>query len=1208
MSPFALLDEESAERFHQRIKQWLSGEKPDKNVDYKVIAKDGKELNVLLNVKFTQDENGVPLGAAVIAHDITARKKAEEALKESEERLLALMTATSNVIYRMSPDWKTMTKLYGRGFLSDTEEADPNWLDKYIHPDDQPFVLEVIQECIEEEKIFALEHRVFRADGGIGWTYSRAVPLFDEKGKIREWFGAASDITQRKRTEEALRRNEERQAYLLSLSDALRPLSDAQSIQDAASRILAEHLKASQVDYAEYYEDLGYSMIRCESLDGPGRSAAGNHKTDDYSAFVKILKSGSDLIIPDVKLLSEVPEDRRARLESLGFRAHLSIPFIKNGALVATLTVRQADPREWDPQEISIVRETAERTWAAVERAKAEEALKQSEEKYRLLFDSIDEGFCIAEVLFDKNDRPVDYRFLEVNRSFERQTGLADAAGRRMREMAPDNEQHWFDSYGRIALTGEPARFQNPAAALGRFFDVYAFRVGRPEQRRVAMLFNDITERKQTEAQAQQASDQLGKRNLEILDERRRLFDVLEALPVMICLMTPDHQVIFSNRNFQEKFGESEGRRCYEYCCGYSEPCSFCEAFVPLKTGQPHRWEFISPIDDSVVDAYDLPFSDTDGSPLILEMDIDITERKRAEKALRESRAQLEEELRGARLLQGISTELLYQQDAQELYEKIIDTASAIMHAQFASIQMLSPNGDQEGKLQLLAYRGFNQRAAEFWKYVDLSSGSSCGEALRTGKRIIVPDIEKCGFIQGTKDREIYLQTGIRAGQTTPLYSLSGRPVGMISTHWSEPYIPSESELRLLDVLARQAADVIDRRQFEQALQESEKKANALVGELEKADKNKNEFISVLSHELRNPLAAISAGIQLLDVAKDKNQTGRAKEIMKRQTNQLCRLVDDLLDLTRINRNKIRLKKETINLNGIVKGAVEDIGPAYGKKGVKLCTRIQTKPISLDADPVRIAQMIENILYNALKFTQANGVVRLTLKTEKNDAVISVKDNGKGISPEIMPQLFTPFTQAEHTLDRSSGGLGLGLSIVKGIVDLHGGDVSAYSEGREKGSTFTIRLPMIAGDHQAAEKRTSGSTIKKGLNVLIIEDNKDFAELLCSILRMQGHEISIAADGVEGIQKAKEQIPDVILCDIGLPGINGFEVAGRMREDINLKNVYLIALTGYAGNLDADLAKKSGFDMHLAKPVDAASLEKVLAEVKAGRGAPGQEN
>ena len=367
--------------------------------------------------------------------------------------------------------------------------------------------------------------------------------------------------------------------------------------------------------------------------------------------------------------------------------------------------------------------------------------------------------------------------------------------------------------------------------------------------------------------------------------------------------------------------------------------------------------------------------------------------------------------------------------------------------------------------------------------------------------------------------------------------------------------------------------------------------------ELKTADKNKNDFIGVLSHELRNPIAAISAALALLDITESKAQIVKAKQIMKRQMNQLCKLVDDLLDLTRINQNKIKLKKEHIYLNEIVRNVVRDLQPDYDKRGVQLYTKIRKRPVFLNADPVRIAQTIGNILSNSLKFTPKGCVVWLSLKVEKNDAVISVEDNGIGMSQKTLSELFRPFIQADHTLNRKNGGLGLGLSIVKGIVDLHGGKVSAYSKGLGKGSLFVIRLPIITEYNEFPEKQKIALSFAHNKTILIIEDNDDLAQALSSIFNIQDHTIRVASNGSEGLAAAKEMRPDIIFCDIGLPDMNGYEVAKKIREDNNLKNVILIALTGYAGKQDIEAALQSGFNRHLAKPVTSEILKDILSDI-----------
>ena len=388
--------------------------------------------------------------------------------------------------------------------------------------------------------------------------------------------------------------------------------------------------------------------------------------------------------------------------------------------------------------------------------------------------------------------------------------------------------------------------------------------------------------------------------------------------------------------------------------------------------------------------------------------------------------------------------------------------------------------------------------------------------------------------------------------------------------------------------------DITAQKAMEEELSKSEKKALALVNELEKADKNKNEFISVLSHELRNPLAAILAGMEVLDITKDARQKSKVKEIMNRQTNQLCKLVDDLLELTRINQNMIKLKRKIIDLNEAIKGVIEDFEYEFEMNGIELEAKIQTEQIMLYADPVRLTQAVGNLLNNALKFTHKGGKACLMLQQENEDAVILVQDNGIGIAPQNLPHLFTPFMQVNTSLERSTGGLGLGLSIVKNVVGLHGGTVCAHSEGLEMGASFSIRLPIVTDGTYRVEKQITSHNHQKNLNVLIIEDNRDFAEMLCTMLSTLDCCVTIAYDGEEGLRAARQNKPDVIFCDIGLPLRNGYDVAASIKQDIALNDIYLIALSGYAYEKDQELALKAGFDKHLAKPVDIAILKEVL--------------
>jgi len=637
------------------------------------------------------------------------RREADKSILASEERLRALMGATSDVIYRMNADWTEMHHLEGREFVVDTHEPNRNWLLKYIAPDDQPLVIDAIHAAIRSKGVFELEHRVTRLDGTAGWTFSRAIPLLDGNGEISEWFGAASDVTPRKQAEEALRR---------------------------------------------------------------------------------------------------------------------------------------------------------------------------SEEKFRTLFESMDEGFCVIEMIFDAESRPADYRFVEVNPAFEAHTGLRDVPGRRMLEIAPDHDVFWFEIYGQVALTGEPIRFVNYAKALGnRWFDVYAFRLGDAADLKVAILFSDITPRKKAEYEREQ-----------------------------------------------------------------------------------------------------------------------------------------------------------------------------------------------------------------------------------------------------------------------------------------------------------------------------------LVGQLREQDVRKDEFLATLAHELRNPLAPIRNGLQLMKLARnDSEAVEQARAMMERQVGYMVRLTDDLLDLSRISHGNLELKKERVELSAVVRNAVETSHPLIEQMGHELSLTVPSIPIHVDGDMTRLAQVVSNLLNNAAKYTERGGRIRLCVERQGSDAVVTVEDNGAGIPAHMLSKVFDMFTQVDRSLERSTGGLGIGLSLVRRLVDLHGGSVHARSDGDGRGSAFVVRLPMVGSC--AADRREEGEVEpvhpQSRRRILVVDDNQDAAISLALLLRIMGFETKTAYDGLEALDVAAAFRPDVVLLDIGMPKLNGYEVCRRIRQQVWGKDMVLFALTGWGQEQDQRRSLDAGFDAHLVKPVLPVDLEALLAGVPA---------
>jgi PAS domain S-box-containing protein len=360
---------------------------------------------------------------------------------------------------------------------------------------------------------------------------------------------------------------------------------------------------------------------------------------------------------------------------------------------------------------------------------------------------------------------------------------------------------------------------------------------------------------------------------------------------------------------------------------------------------------------------------------------------------------------------------------------------------------------------------------------------------------------------------------------------------------------------------------------------------------LRDADRRKSDFLAVLSHELRNPLAPIRNSAYVLEHAEPGGpQARRAAEVIERQTRQLTRLVDDLLEVTRVAQGKIRLKRELLELNALVRRCGEDHRPTFADAGVSLSVEVPESPVHVNGDPARLAQVIGNLLANAVKFTEPGGHVLLVLEALAQRAQVRVRDDGVGIPAELLPRVFDPFVQGDGTIDRARGGLGLGLAVLKGLVALHGGRVRAHSDGPGRGTEFVVELPAAPVSQERRGLKRQRAASETARRVLIIEDNADTAGTLKDVLELQGHDVAVASTGPEGIEKARTLKPDVVLCDIGLPTIDGLEVGRTLRADPSLASTRLVAVSGHALPEDVERARDAGFDRHVAKPVDPEEL------------------
>ena len=386
--------------------------------------------------------------------------------------------------------------------------------------------------------------------------------------------------------------------------------------------------------------------------------------------------------------------------------------------------------------------------------------------------------------------------------------------------------------------------------------------------------------------------------------------------------------------------------------------------------------------------------------------------------------------------------------------------------------------------------------------------------------------------------------------------------------------------------------DITERSKLEKQMEEQ---AVALADQ----HRRKDEFLAMLSHELRNPLAPITNAVQLLSLQKNEGKLQyKARTIIERQVGQLTRLVDDLLEVSRITTGKIHLQKERIGLNGIVERALETARPLMDQHKHELTVSLSPQPIWLDADPARIEQVIVNLLTNAAKYTHDGGRISLIVQQEDAEVVLRVKDTGVGIAPELLPHIFDLFTQAERSLDRSQGGLGIGLSLVQRLVDMHGGRVEVSSVVGQ-GSEFVVRLPVMATPATPHPPTSTDISEPTGLSlrVLVVDDNLDAVELLELLLEASGHEVRSAYDGPTTLEVACEFQPQVVLLDIGLPGIDGYEVARRLRQHSDLNGVVLVAMTGYGREIDKLRSQDAGFNHHLVKPADFSKVQQILATV-----------
>ncbi len=546
---------------------------------------------------------------------------------------------------------------------------------------------------------------------------------------------------------------------------------------------------------------------------------------------------------------------------------------------------------------------------------------------------------------------------------------------------------------------------------------------------------------------------------------------------------------------------------------------------------------------------------------------LDITDRKRAEAALG--------------FLSEAGNVLSVLVDFESTLQSVARLAVRFI-ADYCFVDML----DELGTINRVAYAHRNVaqepllRKALDLNPLDWDSTGPVVESLRSKQAVILKEVS-AGYLdaiaRSDEHRRILAELNPVSWMAVPLL-VRDRVIGAITFVSTDPRRRyTDAELDLVTELGRRVSSASDNVR--------------LYTELHESQRQKDDFLAMLAHELRNPLAAIQYANQLAALAKQEDNP--ATEVIDRQVKNLSHLIDDLLDVSRITRDKIQLRKEAVDAQLLMQRALATVGPAIEERQHELICDLSSQSMPLFADPVRVEQILVNLLSNAAKYTPEGGKITVRSFPLDGQVVFKVKDTGIGIPPEMLPRVFELFTQVDHSLDRSQGGLGIGLTVVRKLAEMHGGSVSATSEGLEQGSEFTVRLPL--GEAAAQSATPPSSTTLSPLRILVVDDNVDMAKSLGTLLEQAGHTITTAHDGLEALATARSFQPDAIVLDIGLPGLDGYRVAEALRREPAFTHVRLVAVSGYGQDEDRRRAKAAGFDYHLVKPVDLSQLVTALA-------------
>ncbi|WP_439621926.1 hybrid sensor histidine kinase/response regulator [Gemmata sp.] len=1034
----------------------------------------------------------------------TADERGREALRRSEERLRLALDAGRIGVW----DWDVATGLVTwsdqvAGFYG----MEPGEFDgtlgmfaRHLHPEDADRAHAAIRASVDGGAPYRIEYRIVRKGGEVRWINSSGHVVRDGAGRPVRMIGATSDVTDRRRAEDARRESEGRFRALFEQA----PFSVQLFAPDG--RTLGVN-RAWEELWGLTLAQLGdYNLLTDPQLEAKG-----------VAPFLRRAAAGEAVTIPAVRYDPE---------ETIPGRT------------------RHADPHRWVSAVAYPLRDAAGHVREVVlvhqditgqKRAEQDLARMTSEsERRKRLYEAALNNTPDLVYVFD-----LDHRFTYANEALLRVWGRAwdEAIGRTCLELGyePWHAEMHGREIDRVRATKAPVRGEVPfTGTTGRRVYDYIFvpvlgADGAVEA--VAGTTRDVTDRKRHEE------------SLRHSEELLRLAADAAELGVWVWDVSED-RVTWENDRPYEIFG-------LDRSAGPVNAARFRAEFVhpddagafgyaveqAVRTGDRFYFQGRLRRPDGElrwVEFTGRPVRAAEGAPLRMHgTAADVTERKRAEEALRASEAEFRATFEGA----GVGKAQAEPETGRlvrvnpKLCELLGYAADELLGMTIRELTHPDERADATARFRALVAGEVDQYAVE-------------KRYLRKGGEVV--------WVRVTA-------TMVRAPD--------GRPV--------------RASAIIEDVTARILAEAA----------------------LKEADRKKDDFIALLAHELRNPLAPIRNGLQVIRLSEDRAARERSQAMMDRQLTHMVRLIDDLLDISRITRNKMELRRARVALADVVGSAVETARPALDAAGHELTLSLPARPVLLDADPTRLSQVFSNLLTNSAKYTTRGGKIWLAAERTGGGVAVSVRDTGIGIPASALPTIFDMFSQVDRSIERSAGGLGIGLALVKGLVEMHGGTVEARSEGQGRGSTFVVTLPVQpAAPEPAHAVNDERSTPSRERRVLVVDDNRDGAESLAEMLQLLGSEVATAHDGLEAVEQAERFRPEVVLMDIGMPKLNGLDATRRIRGQAWGRDMTIIALTGWGQESDRARTREAGCDGHLVKPVNLTDLEKVLTELRPSRG------